>query len=143
MKIVDANILLYAYNSDAQHHHAARRWIVDSFNDSEPVGLPWISLLAFLRISTNPRAYPNPLAIERAQAIVEEWLQHPIVFIPQPEHRHWKILSDLLIHDQVRGPLVTDAHLAALAIEHGATLFSTDRDFARFSSLKFVNPLAE
>ncbi len=98
-------------------------------------------MLAFLRITTNPRVYQNPFSLLDAISIVNDWITHPSVEIIQPGKRHWFILSKLLPNAQAKGPLVMDAHLAALAIEHGATLYSTDKDFTRFSGLKLINPL--
>jgi hypothetical protein len=106
------------------------------------LGLPWLTILAFLRIGTNPRAFPNPLTIAEAVSIVAEWFEQPGVRVVEPTEGHWATLAPLLIRAQIKGPLVTDAHLAALAIEHGATLCSSDGDFSRFPSLRWSNPLA-
>lgn len=141
MIIIDANLLLYAYNSSASLYASARSWLEDIISRPEPFGIPWVTALAFLRISTNARAFPAPFSSLEATSIISEILKQPASFIPQPGEHHWKILSELLITAQVTGPLVSDAHLAALALEHGATLMSTDRDFSRFPGLKFRNPL--
>lgn len=141
MILVDANLLLYAYNATSPLHAAARRWIESAFGGPRPVRLAWVTVLAFLRIGTNPRAFPNPLALDEATGIVSEWLSLPAVDVLDPTERHWPMLAELLPIAQARGPLVMDAHLAALAIEHGATLCSTDRDFSRFPNLVWENPL--
>jgi uncharacterized protein len=143
MVIVDANILLYAYNSDSAFHKPAKDWLEANLAGVQPFGIPWVTILAFLRIGTNPRAFNYPFNLTDAVSIVQEWLEHPLVSIPQPGERHWGILSKLLITAQANGPLVSDAYLAALAIEHGATLFTTDSDFSRFKDLKFINPLTD
>lgn len=141
MILIDANLLLYAYDAASPHHAAARRWLVDLLSRPEPVGLPWLTVLAFLRIATNPRAFASPLAIEEAAQVVSEWLALPNIVTLGPGERHWEILKGLLGAAQARGPLVMDAHLAALAREHGAVLATTDRDFARFPGLHWRNPL--
>jgi hypothetical protein len=141
MILVDANLLLYAYDPSSPQHVAARNWFEATMSRPEPVGMAWVTLLAFVRIGTNPRALEYPLSLAEAGAIVSEWLDRPTVTLVNPGERHWQILRDLMTRGQVRGPLVTDAHLAALTIEHGAELATTDRDFARFPALKFFNPL--
>ena len=143
MTLVDANLLLYAYDSSSRAHRTARVWLERQLSGSAPVGLPWIVLLAFLRISTNPRALARPLSTSAAADTVASWLEMPCVVVPAPGPGHWELLRELVTKGQARGPLVTDAHLAALAIEHGATLATTDRDFARFEGLKLLNPLSE
>ena len=141
MILVDANLLLYAYNQDAPHHEAARAWLEAAVSTPTPFGLSWQTIMAFLRISTNRRAFPQPLGIQEATAIVNEWLERPSVTVLQPGTRHWSVLVEMLHVGQASGPLAMDAHLAALAVEHGATLYTTDRDFARFAGLNVVNPL--
>lgn len=141
MILLDANILLYAYDSASLHHRAARDWVQGAFSQPEPIGLAWITLLAFLRISTSRRARQHPFSILEAAAVVSEWLERPTVTLVNPGERHWAILGPLLGEGQASGPLVADAHLAALAIEHGATLATTDRDFTRFPGLRLLNPL--
>lgn len=103
--------------------------------------MSWTSLLAFLRISTSPRVFPAPFSLEEASAVVDQLLAHPSLTVLQPGRRHWAILRQLLVDAQARGPLAMDAHLAALALEHGATMYTTDRDFARFPGLRVVDPL--
>lgn len=141
MILVDANLLIYAYDSDSRLHDRARPWLERTLTRAEPVRLAWVTLLAFLRITTNPRVLARPLSIAEAMGIVDEWLGQPSVATLEPGARYWTILKDLLPAAQIRGPLVMDAHLAALAIEHGATLLSTDRDFARFPGVQVRNPL--
>lgn len=141
MIAVDANLLLYAADTSSVHHEASRRWLESTLCGDEPVGLAVAVLLAFLRVGTNPRIRKDAFAVEEASAIVAGWLERPSVVLLHPGDRHWEILRNLMTRGQARGPLVTDAHLAALAIEHGATLATTDRDFARFPGLKFFNPL--
>ena len=141
MTLVDANLLLYAYDPSSPHHHAARNWLESTLSGREPVGLPWMTLLAFVRISTSPRPLEHPLSLTEAAAIIADWLDRPTVTLLNPGDRHWEILRGLMIKGQAHGPLIMDAHLAALAIEHGATLATTDRDFARFPGLEFFNPL--
>ncbi len=141
MTVVDANLLLYAYNTDVPEHRVAAKWLSDLMNRSEPVGLPWLTIWAFVRIATNSRIWPNPLTAKRAIGIVNEWLAHPGVVALNPGPRHAEILERLMIKHGVRGGLVTDAVLAALAIENGASLASTDQDFSRFPELRWNNPL--
>lgn len=140
MILVDANLLLYAYDPSSLHHEAARDWLERTFSKPEHIGLTWMTILAFVRITTSPRPLEHPLSITEAAAIVSGWLERPLVTVLNPGERHWKILHDLLTKGQAHGPLVMDAHLAALAIENGATLASGDRDFTRFPGLKLLNP---
>jgi len=141
--LVDANLLLYAYHPGDLRHPAARSWLEGTLSGLEPVRFSWLSLWAFLRISTNPRVYERPLLANEAKGAVSSWLARSVAGILDPGERHWSILGSLLADNQVRGPLVMDAVLAAVAIEHGATLHTTDGDFARFRGLKWRNPLAE
>lgn len=141
MRLVDANLLLYAYDPRAMHHDASRRWLERTLSSPELVRFGWVTLWGFLRISTNPRVFEHPLSADEASRAVTSWLDQPSVDILEPGERHWDILRDLLSGAQARGPLVMDAALAALAIEHGATLETTDRDFARFPGLKWRHPL--
>lgn len=143
MILVDANLLIYAYHSASPFHERASAWLEEALSGTEPVGLSWATLHAFLRVTTNPRVLGNPFTIEEATEIVEEWLDRPQVAVPQPGERYWPILHGLLVEARVTGPLVTDAHLAALAIEQGATLCSGDRDFRRFRGLDLFDPLAD
>jgi toxin-antitoxin system PIN domain toxin len=141
MKLLDANILLYAYDVSSSHHDTCRVWLESAFNTDETIALPWQTVQAFVRIATNPRAVKNPLSSTNACAIVETWLERPNVAVVNAADRFWDILRQQISDAQISGPLVTDAALAALAIEHGATLCSTDRDFRRFHGLKLVDPL--
>lgn len=141
MILVDANLLVYAVMPEAVQHDAARTWLEDRLNEPARVGLPWPVLLAFLRIVTNPRVFRRTAAMRDAWAIVEEWLALPQVWVPAPGDAHAAILGPLLARIP-GGNLVPDAHLAAIAIEHGLTLCSTDGDFARFAGLRWENPIA-
>jgi toxin-antitoxin system PIN domain toxin len=142
MTIIDANLLLYAYNADAPQQPAAARWLKGAFDSAETLALPWMTLWAFLRISTNSRIWDNPLPAAEALALIRDWLAQPGVVIPQPGPRHLEILETLVAGHGALGPRTTDAVLAALAIENGAVLASTDQDFRRFPGLRWVNPLA-
>lgn len=142
MILVDANLLLYAYNSSFPRHEPARLWFERAMGGSDLLGLSWTSVLAFLRISTNPRAFPEPLTIGEASRAVSSWFDQPMVRRIEAGELHWTILSRLLADAQASGPLVADAHLAALAIEHGATLCTADRDFRRFDGLRLEYPLS-
>jgi len=141
MTAVDANLLLYASDISSAHHVASRRWLENTLSGEEPLGIAWAVVLAFLRVGTNPRIRKNAFSLEEAVAIVASWLERPNVILLNPGERHWGILREMMTKGQARGPLVTHAHLAALAIEHGCTLATTDRDFARFPGLNFFNPL--
>jgi toxin-antitoxin system PIN domain toxin len=141
MILVDANLLLYAYHPQARQHHASRRWLEEILSGHDLVRFAWVSVWAFLRISTNPRVFEHPLTIREAREMVALWLAQPIAGILEPADRHLEILAGLLDDGQSSGPLVMDAALAAIAIEHGATLCSTDRDFARFPDLMWLDPL--
>ncbi len=140
MILVDANILLYAYHPRSDHHDSCRRWIEQKFSGPSPVGLPWLTIWAFLRISTNPRAFERPLTTKEAEAIASSWLEVPAVRVIGPGERYWEIFSNLLLEAQVSGPLVTDAAIAALAIENGASVCTTDRDFVRFQEVQIIDP---
>jgi uncharacterized protein len=140
VKLLDANVLLYAFDSDSVHHAKCRSWLEAALNSEEVVAVPWQTLLAFIRISTNSRAIKKPLRTEEACGIVSSLLDQANVSVIGPGERFWELLQDQLREAQVTGPLVTDAALTALAIEHGATLCSVDRDFRRFRGLKVVDP---
>lgn len=141
MKLVDLNLLLYAVNRDSPKHDAAREWLEDAFSGEERIGLSWMVLLGFLRLTTSARVFPRPLDALQAVALVESWLEQPSVIAVHPGDEHWPILRGLLADAGTAGNLTTDAHLAALAIEHGAELCSTDSDFARFPKLRWTNPI--
>lgn len=140
MKLLDANILLYAYDSDSAHHAVCRSWLEAAFNSEEILALPWQTLLAFLRIATNSRATKKPLQSAEACKIITSWLDQANVSVIGPGDRFWELLQDQMREARITGPLVTDAALAALALEHGATLCSVDRDFRRFRNLKLMDP---
>ena len=142
MILVDANILLYAEDSVSLRHREARAWWDHQLSGTDPVCLCWAVVSAFIRISTNPRAFERPLSLERSLARVRSWLDQPCVRIVQPTERHWAVFQRMLQDGQAIANLVTDAHLAALAVEHGCELASTDADFARFPALKWKNPLS-
>ena len=141
MTLLDANLLLYAYNADAPQHTAAARWLQELLESGERILLPWVVIWAFIRIATNARVWPNPLPAEQAFRIVEEWMAQPGVVVLEAGPRHREILTQLVIAHGVTGPLVKDAILAALAIENGALLASTDQGFRRFPQLRWTNPL--
>jgi hypothetical protein len=140
--LVDANLLVYAHNRSFSQHDRARAWLDARLNGTTPVGLPWPSLLAFIRLMTNPRVLERPRSCTEAWSQAEAWLECPPVWIPLPTERHREVLGGLLRDAGTRASLVSDAHLAALALEHGLTLCSTDGDFARFPGLRWDNPLA-
>jgi toxin-antitoxin system PIN domain toxin len=140
MKIVDANVLLYAVNSDSPHHKAAREWLDDALAGGETVGFAWVALLAFLRISTHPSIFANPLPPDTACEIVETWLAQPAATTVEPTARHPGVLKGLLSDTGSAGNLVNDAHLAAIAIEHGAEIASFDIDFQRFTGIRRFQP---
>jgi uncharacterized protein len=141
MIVVDANLLIYAYTASSPEHTKARRWVETAFSGKDPVRIPWSTIHAFLRITTQSALFERPYTIADAASIVESWLEQPSVAVLEQGNRYWPIFHRLLRNSQVRGNLVMDAHLAALSIEHGATLFTTDRDFARFDELRVTNPL--
>lgn len=141
MTLVDANILLYAEDSLSVRHAAARSWWDDRLSGTELVGLCWPVLTAFIRIATNPRLHQRPLTLEEASRRVQSWLEQPCVRLLQPTDQHWTIFRRVLREGNASGNLVSDAHLAALALEHNAELCSADADFARFPGLKWSNPL--
>lgn len=142
MILIDVNLPLYAHDRSSLRHDAARTWLEIALNGDEEVRFAMHTLLGFLRISTNPSIFEQALSVDEAIQIVTEWLGLANVGIATPTDRHWQILAELASTGQARGPLLMDAHLAALAIEHGATLATTDRDFARFPGLRFRNPLS-
>ena len=140
MILVDANLLIYAVNRDAPHHDRARRWL-HTLSGTTPAGLPWTCLLAFVRITTRPGVLANPMPVDEAIRFVDTWLDQPFVEPVLPGKGHWAILRRLLQGSGAAGNLTSDAHLAALAIEHGATICSADYDFRRFPGVEHVNPL--
>jgi uncharacterized protein len=142
MILVDANLLLYAANRAAPEHQPARTWLDDRLNGTVGVGLPWPSLLAFVRLATNPAILRHPVSTAEAWRQVEEWLGCEPAWTPQPADAHRRIVGGFLKASWMTSRLVPDAHLAALAVEHGLTLCSTDGDFARFPGVRWENPLA-
>jgi len=140
--LVDANILLYAEDSLQSRHQQARAWWDGQLSGSGVVCLCWTVLSAFIRIGTNPRVFEQPLSLEQALACVQSWLDQPCTRVVRPTERHWTVFKQVLTDGQAVANLVTDAHLAALAIEHGCELASTDSEFARFPKLKWRNPIA-
>lgn len=141
MIVLDANILLYAYGAGSLRHKEARGWLEKTLSDVEPVGLPWQSLGAFIRIATNPRLPGFRRSIEEVARTVDQWLEQPNVRVLTPGDDHWLLFRRMIVEGQASGPLVSDAQLAALTIEYGGVLHTTDRDFARFPGLRWKNPL--
>lgn len=141
MILIDANLLLYAYNTSSSQHNAAANWLEETLSDTETIRFALMSLLAFVRIATNPTVFARPLPTPEAISIVQLWLELPQTGMAHPTEQHWMLLDRLVRSGQARGAMVMDAHLAALALEYGATLHTTDRDFARFPEFRFINPL--
>lgn len=141
MILVDANVLLYAEDSLSPYHDKARQWWDAQLSGRSPVCLCWTVLTAFIRIGTNRRVFERPLSLKEAIHRVQSWVDQPCTRLIYPTEQHWQVLQELLEQGQAVGNLVTDAHIAALAIEHGCQLYSTDSDFARFPKLKWSNPL--
>lgn len=141
MIVPDANLLIYAVNREAPAHSESRAWLEKTLSGSTPVGMSWLVLVAFIRITTHPRILQRPLSSLQALDFVGGWLEQPFVTPLNPGERHWLILSRLLRSHGAGGNLTNDAHLAAIAIEHGGTLCSVDHDFQRFDGLEFFNPL--
>ncbi len=142
MKLVELNVLLYVVNEDSHRHRAALDWWNAAINGDETIGLPWVVLLGFLRISTNPRVFPRPLEVDDAIAKINTWLSLENVRVLRESDSHWEILRSLISKAGTAGNLTTDAHLAALAIGHAAVLVSCDSDFGRFKGLRWENPLS-
>jgi uncharacterized protein len=139
--VVDANLLIYSYDTESSGHEKSRAWVEKILSGSEPVGLSWQTVSAFLRVITNRRLPGSRLALERAVQIVDDWLAQPNVRILVPGDDHWSVLRTMIVEGAASGPLVTDAQLAALTIEYGGVLYTADRDFARFPGLRWMNPL--
>lgn len=140
--ILDVNLLLFAVDEESPFHTRAREWLVQRLNESRRVAIPWQTIGGFLRIVTHPRALDHPLGPGEAMALVDAWLERDVVWIPTPGPSHAVILKELVELHDVRGNLMPDAQLAALAIEHGLTVCSADSDFARFGEIEWINPLA-
>jgi toxin-antitoxin system PIN domain toxin len=140
--LVDANLLIYAADATAPEHERASKWLTERLNGDRRVGIPWESLTAFVRITTHPRATRTPLRPEEAWRFVDDWLAVDQVWIPSPTDRHADVLGGLVRRYRLAGNLIPDAHLAALAIQHGLDVCSVDTDFARFTEIRWLNPLA-
>lgn len=140
MRLVDANVLLYAVNQDAPNHAVARRWLDRALGGAEPVGFTWVVLLAFLRLTTRAGLFPRPLSVDEAIAVLQAWLSRPLAVVVEPTPRHLDILSGILRETGTAANLVTDAHLAAIAVEHGAEICSFDADFSRFRGVRWRPP---
>jgi len=141
--VIDANILLYAHDSADPRHAPAARWLEATIGGAEAVGLALTTMLAFIRITTDPRVYAIPIAATDAIELVESWLRRANVHLIGPTDAHWRTLAALAVAGQSRGPVMMDAHLAALTMGHGATLATSDRDFARFPGLRTIDPTAK
>lgn len=141
MILVDANLLIYAVNRDSPHHARARAWWEETLSESEEVGLAWIVILAFIRITTRPGILSNPLSTERAIAYIEEWLAQPYVNLANGGENQWQIFRNLQLEVGTAGNLTSDTMLASMALELGATIYSADYDFRRFAGVLHVNPL--
>lgn len=140
MRVVDANVLLYAVNSDSVHHRDSRAWLDRSLSGGDRVGLSWVALLAFQRLSTKAGLMPHPLSVEDATRQVLEWQSAPGAVIVQPTGRHADVLAGLLVSVGTGGNLTSDAHLAALAVEHRGSVVSYDTDFSRFDGVAWARP---
>lgn len=143
MTLVDINLLFYAYSNESPHHQEAKRWLNEQLNSDLRFGMPWSTILGFMRLACNPSVVDYPLSSLEAWRVVRIWLKQPMVWIPTPGEQHALIFEHLLRDCFISPKLVHDAHLAALAIEHGLILRSTDGDFARFEGLRWENPLAK
>lgn len=141
MILIDANLLIYAVNSDAPLHRASKAWLERVLSGQETVALTWTVLLAFVRLTTRSAVFRNPLPVATALGLVQQWLGAPCVVVLEPGPRHLGILLDLLLPKGTGGNLTSDAHLAAIAIEHCAELQTTDADFAAFPGLRWRNPI--
>jgi toxin-antitoxin system PIN domain toxin len=139
--MVDVNLLIYAYNPAAEQHAAAAGWLRKMFSQQEAIGLSWLTIWAFLRITTNTRLWRRPVSADDALDRITEWLKQPNVIIVEPGNRHFSILKSIIGSGRFLGTVITDAALAAIAIEHAATLASSDSDFRKFSGLRWINPL--
>jgi toxin-antitoxin system PIN domain toxin len=142
VKLPDINLLLYALDEASPHHARARPWLEELLSGTEPAGFAWVVLLAFLRLSTRPQIFANPLDTAEAFDVVEGWLAQPCALVLHPTERHLSVLRGLVEPLGTAGNITTDAHLAALAIEHGGEVCSADTDFGRFRGLRWTNPLA-
>ena len=142
MIVLDANLLIYSYNSGSSHHAGARAWLENTLSSIEVVGLPWQAVSAFLRVMTNPKLPAERFDLEQAARIVDLWLAHPNVQVLTPGAGYWPLFRRMVIEGRVAGPRVSDAEIAALTMEYGGVLYTADRDFARFPGLRWENPLS-
>ena len=142
MIVVDANLLIYSYDLDSAHHKKSLSWLEELLSGVEAVGLPWQSVSAFLRVITNRRLPGTRVTLEQAVQVVDQWLQQPNVQVLVPADQHWSVLRQMILEGRASGPLVSDAEIAAITIEQGGVLHTTDRDFARFLGLRWKNPLS-
>ena len=141
MTLLDANVLLAAWNSDDPNHPAVSKWLEATFARREAIGIPWLVRHAFVRIATNPRIFPRPLSLEEAFDLIQEWSNSSYVYSAEPGPHHGAILREIAVQSASHGSRLTDAILAAIAMENGATLASLDRDFRKFPGLKWIDPL--
>jgi hypothetical protein len=140
--VVDANLLIYAYDTGSVRYEKSRSWLEEALSGREPVGLPWQSLAAFLRVMTNPKLYDRRYSLDEATEIVESWTAQSNVRLLAPAEDHWSQFRGMILGGSASGPLISDAELAALTVEYGGLLHTADRDFARFPGLRWVNPLS-
>jgi uncharacterized protein len=139
--VLDANLLIYSYNRGSSHHAGARAWLENTLSSMAAVGLPWQAVSAFLRVMTNPKLPAERFDLEQAARIVDLWLAHPNVQVLTPGVGYWPLFRRMVIGGRAAGPRVSDAEIAALTMEYGGVLYTTDRDFARFPGLRWKNPL--
>jgi uncharacterized protein len=140
--LIDANILIYAYSSSSPHHLLAKDWLEDAINQRLEIGLPWVVLLAFMRIMTSKLPFKITYSREEVIQVIDDLLTQSNVTVLEPSGNHWSVLKNTLVTGQVSRNLFNDAHLAALSIEHEATICSTDLDFSRFDGLRLINPIS-
>jgi uncharacterized protein len=140
VKLVDLNVLLYATDDTSAHHHTAKPWLDRAISSSETIGIATAVATGYVRLTTSPRVMHRPLDVHSSIGVVRDWYRRPNVTAPEPTPRHFALIEELLGPIGTAGNLVSDAHLAALAIEHGAELYSFDRDFSRFSGLRWIEP---
>ena len=141
MIVPDINLLIYAYNSSQAEHKSSKDWWESVLSSNEVIGLPWTVILGFIRLTTNRKVFSNPISLDQALAVIESWLEIETVSLINPGSKHFETFSKQLKEINVAGNMTTDAHLASLAIEYQATLYSNDSDFSRFSGLRWINPL--
>ena len=142
MIVVDANLLIYAYNTASPLYKKSRDWLEEVFSGTEAVGLPWLSVAAFLRVTTNPKLHGRQYTFDEAAGIIEGWMAQANVRILAPSDDHWLQFRRMMAEGKASGPLISDAELAAVTVEYGGVLYTTDRDFARFPGLRWKNPLS-